>query len=161
MGGLRRRGSIVSICCILLVAGACSRDTEPSSDRVEQTVGRDRDAPVPAATGPARPAGAEVEPVDAARAREMVRSGALLIDVREPHELAESGWLEGAINRPMSTFGKQAAALPRDRPIVLYCRSGRRSGVAGDVLTSLGFTRVYNLGGFEAAARAGMATAAR
>ena len=118
--------------------------------------------PAQAAHAPMHSASAAATPpVDAARAQELVRSGALLVDVREPAELAESGWLQGAIHRPMSSFGKQAAALPKDRPIILYCRTGRRSGIAGDILKSLGFTQVYNLGGFEEAARAGMATAAR
>jgi rhodanese-related sulfurtransferase len=113
------------------------------------------------AQAPMHSAAAAVPMVDAARAGQLVRSGALMVDVREPSELAESGWLQGAVNRPMSSFKEQAATLPRDRAIVLYCRTGRRSRIAGDVLKSLGFTQVYNLGGFEAAAAAGMATVTR
>ncbi len=99
-------------------------------------------------------------PIGVAVARKLVRSGALLVDVREPSELAQTGRLAGAVNRPMSDFANEAEALPRDRPIILYCRSGRRSAIAGDILGSLGFTEIYNLGGFEAAARGGMPTAA-
>ena len=109
-------------------------------------------APTPA------PAAALVDPAEAAA---LVKSGAMLVDVREPAELADGGRLEGAINRPMSAFAEQAKSLPRDRPIVLYCRSGRRSAMAGDILKSLGFTQVYNLGSFEAAVKAGMERAAR
>jgi len=111
------------------------------------------------ASAPAPAAAAATPEIDAAKAQALVRSGALLVDVRERSELAQTGWLKGAIHRPMSTFGQQARALPADRPIVLYCRSGRRSAIAGDILKSLGFTQVYNLGGLEAAVRGGMATA--
>lgn len=88
-------------------------------------------------------------------ARAMIRSGALLIDVREAEELRETGRLTGALHRPLSTFGKEASALPRDRPIILYCRTGRRSRVAGDILSSLDFAGVYSLGGFAEAEQAG------
>ena len=50
-----------------------------------------------------------------------------LIDVREPGEFT-SGHVEGAENRPLSTF--DATALPNDRPVVLMCRSGARSAQA-------------------------------
>ena len=98
---------------------------------------------------------AGIPPVDAAAAREMLAAGALVIDVREPWELRETGSLEGAANLPMSSFAKQARGLPRDRPIIIYCRSGRRSAIAGDILRSLEFDDVHNLGGFDAAADAG------
>ena len=104
---------------------------------------------MPASTARSAPA------IAPGKARALVDSGALLVDVREPSELGESGWLEGSVNRPMSSFGKVAHQLPRDRPIVLYCRSGRRSAVAADILEAMGFTQVFNLGGFETAATAG------
>lgn len=116
------------------------------------------------AAQPAHPgthsAGAKVDAIDAATARGLLAKGALLVDVREPSELAATGKLTGAVNRPTSTFARRAASLPKNRPIILYCRSGRRSAIAGDILTSLGFTKVYNLGGFEAAAKAGLQTTA-
>ena len=99
-----------------------------------------------------------VPAIAADQARALLRSGALLVDVREPAELKESGWLKDAINRPMSSFENKARGLPRDRPIILYCRSGRRAAVAGDILTSMGFTQVYNAGGFSAAASDGLPT---
>lgn len=102
---------------------------------------------------------AAVPAIGADEARAMLASGALLIDVRESDELRESGWLEGAVHRPMSTFGKQAEALPNDRPIILYCRSGRRSQIAGDILRSLGFSQVYSLGSYRVAAQSGWPTA--
>lgn len=118
---------------------------------------RNHKAPAAKAVQPAPAQKAALVPaIEAEQAKALLRSGALLVDVREPAELKESGWLRGAINLPMSTFGHRARGLPRDRPIVLYCRSGRRAAVAGDILTAMGFTQIYNLGGFSAAADAGL-----
>ena len=50
-----------------------------------------------------------------------------LIDVREPHEFA-AGRVPGSHNLPLSRF--DVAQLPKDRPVVLICRSGMRSGQA-------------------------------
>jgi rhodanese-related sulfurtransferase len=90
-----------------------------------------------------------------AAARAFVGSGAVLVDVREPEELRESGSLEGSVNLPLSRLAQVGRSLPADRPLLLYCRSGRRSAMAGDILTAMGFDEVYNLGSFEAAVRAG------
>lgn len=91
-------------------------------------------------------------------ARTMLSSGAILVDVREHYELRESGRLEGARHLPMSSFAKLAETLPADRPVILYCRTGRRSAIAGDILQAMGFKQVHNLGGFEDAARSGWPT---
>ena len=106
------------------------------------------------ATAPAQ--SQQVPAIDAKQAQALLREGALLVDVREPAELEENGSLQGAVNRPMSSFGERAIELPRDRPIILYCRSGRRSAMAGDILTAMGFTQVYNLGAFKAAVGGGL-----
>ncbi len=74
-------------------------------------------------------------------------SGRLLIDVRSPMEF-RGGHLRGAINIPLGAVSAQAEQLgPKDREIVLYCRSGNRSGMALQQLKRLGFTRLRNLGG--------------
>lgn len=108
----------------------------------------------PAAATANRP----IPAIDAREARAMLQSGALVVDVRELDELRESGRLQGALHMPLSSFANQAESLPRDRPIILYCRSGRRSAIAGDILRSLGFEKVHNLGGFSDAARSGWPT---
>jgi len=91
-------------------------------------------------------------------ARSMIRSGAILVDVREINELRDSGRLQSALHMPMSSFARQARSLPSDRPIILYCRTGRRSSIAGDILRAMGFEQVHNLGGFDDAARSGWPT---
>lgn len=112
----------------------------------------------PAAQAAHSPVHRPIPAINVAKARSMVRSGAVLVDVRELEELREGGRLQGALLRPMSSFARDARTLPLDRPVILYCRSGRRSAIAGDILRSMGFEQVYNLGGFEAAARSGWPT---
>lgn len=77
-------------------------------------------------------------------------SNEMWIDVRSPEEFA-AGHLEGAINIPHTEIGERIAAIVADkeRPIKLYCRSGRRSGIAQKVLTDMGYTHLSNEGGYE------------
>ncbi|MEL6616381.1 MAG: TSUP family transporter, partial [Bacteroidota bacterium] len=86
---------------------------------------------------------------------------AQVVDVRTPEEVAESGLLEGAmvIDFRGERFAERAAAaLDPERPVVLYCRSGNRAGRAAEILAALGFTDLFNAGGFRALASGGLAT---
>ena len=89
-------------------------------------------------------------------ALELIAAGALLVDVRTPKEY-EAGHLDGAINIPHDQTAERLAEYGADktRSIVVYCRSGRRSGVATKVLTENGFTAVHNGGGYEGILAAG------
>ena len=79
-----------------------------------------------------------------------VAQGAMLVDVRTPEEYAE-GHLPEAINIPFEqiaeAFAKQGIA--KDTPVVVYCRSGRRSGIAKESLDNAGYQAVYNGGGYD------------
>lgn len=72
------------------------------------------------------------------------------IDVRTPEEFA-SGHLEGAASIPYDGIGGRIAALVPDKnmEIHLYCRSGRRSGLARETLLGLGYTKVTNEGSYD------------
>lgn len=84
--------------------------------------------------------------VPAEEAKRLVAQGALLVDVRSPEEFT-SGHLDGARNIPVQVLGQRLQELgPRERPVVLYCRSGMRSANAAAALRAAGFTAVYNLG---------------
>jgi phage shock protein E len=74
----------------------------------------------------------------------------LWIDVRSEAEFAQ-GHLPGAILVPHDTIAAKIATLAPDKsqPIQLYCRSGRRSGIAAQVLKDMGYTAVTNAGGYE------------
>jgi SulP family sulfate permease len=79
-------------------------------------------------------------------ALERDRQRALLIDVREPSEF-EAGRPPGAVLMPLRTILESTEELPRDRPIYLVSRSGRRSTRAMRLLLGLGFEEVFNLKG--------------
>lgn len=70
----------------------------------------------------------------------------MLVDVREPWEAAVSA-LPGHHLLPLGELASRAHEIPRDRDVVLYCRSGARSGRAVDQLRAMGYTRVRNLAG--------------
>ena len=84
--------------------------------------------------------------ISGAQARQLVSEGALLVDVRSPKEFS-AGHIEGAINIPVGELPERLPELgDKHEPIVLYCRSGARSGRALSLLQSQGFTSVSNLG---------------
>ncbi len=83
---------------------------------------------------------------------------ALVVDVRTPAEFA-SGHVVGARNVDVNgDFAAQMEAVDRERPVYVYCRTGRRSGEAQRTLEEMGFTRVVNAGGFRDLAAAGAPT---
>jgi molybdopterin/thiamine biosynthesis adenylyltransferase/rhodanese-related sulfurtransferase len=77
----------------------------------------------------------------------------LLLDVREPHELAISA-LPGAINIPLGTLAARLSELDSAKELVVFCKAGTRSARALELLLSAGFKRVRNLkGGINAWAK--------
>lgn len=76
------------------------------------------------------------------------QSGALLVDVRTPGEF-NSGHIEGAVNYPLSQLDTYFEGVDKNQSIVLYCRSGNRSGQAYQWLNARGFTNVHNAGGLN------------
>ncbi len=88
---------------------------------------------------------------------DLVDGGALLLDIREANEWAENR-IGGAQLRPLSLLGDWWRDLPRDRTVVLYCRSGNRSAHATNVLIKRAhYDNVLNLsGGILAWKRAGL-----
>lgn len=72
-------------------------------------------------------------------------AGFRIIDVREPHEDGPLGFIEGAELMPLATLSDHARALRGSRPLLLVCRSGRRSARACEILQKLGVGDVTNL----------------
>jgi rhodanese-related sulfurtransferase len=79
------------------------------------------------------------------------------VDVREPEEWAE-GILPGALRLPLGTLETLAPLhLERERPVLLYCRSGNRSQEALKTLQRLGYRKLWHLeGGIKAWREAGI-----
>lgn len=69
-----------------------------------------------------------------------------LLDVRQPDEY-NAGHIEGSVLIPLSTLETRLAEVPKDKPVVVYCRSGRRSSAALNILMRHGFTNARNLNG--------------
>ena len=73
-----------------------------------------------------------------------------LIDVRSPEEFAEAH-ADGAINIPVDEASQKISDITQghDADIYVYCRSGRRSGQAEQIMRELGYKNVTNQGGYE------------
>jgi rhodanese-related sulfurtransferase len=69
-----------------------------------------------------------------------------VLDVRTPQEYAE-GHVPGAVNVPYDQLASRLADIPKDKDVVLYCKSGRRAGIAAETLTANGYTRLSHLEG--------------
>ena len=74
------------------------------------------------------------------------RTDFTILDVREPWELEMSS-LPEATNLPMRQVAGDTSVVPRDRDVVLICRSGSRTDMLADHLGRLGFTNIFSLTG--------------
>lgn len=78
-----------------------------------------------------------------------IASGALIVDVRTVGEY-QSGHFPGALNIPVDQVEKRISEFgEKDKPIIVYCASGGRSGSAKSYLESIGFTNITNAGGLS------------
>jgi rhodanese-related sulfurtransferase len=93
--------------------------------------------------------------VEPAEIRELIESGAQVVDVRTATEHGASH-IEGATHIPMERLDAEADELDRDRPVVLYCRAGNRSGVAAEAFRNSGWDAHSIDGGLVAWAEAGL-----
>jgi phage shock protein E len=82
----------------------------------------------------------------------VLADGSVVIDVRSESEFA-GGALQGAVNVPLNVLDRRIADVVPDKatPVVLYCASGGRSGMAARHLQQQGYTQVVNAGGLLAA----------
>ncbi len=74
-----------------------------------------------------------------------------MLDVRTQEEY-DAGHIDGARLLPYDAITAESPGLPTDKNavVIVYCRSGSRSGAAASTLSDLGYTRIYNLGGLVA-----------
>lgn len=82
----------------------------------------------------------------------LLEQGAVLLDVRTPGEFAQ-GHAKGAKNIPLQSLQQQIDKLKKQgKPVVAYCRSGNRSGMAANLLNQNGI-EAYNAGSLGQAQR--------
>lgn len=84
--------------------------------------------------------------VPVTKVRELVESGAFIVDVREKAEF-ENGHLVNAVNIPLSELRDRVNEIPKDRPVYLHCRTSQRSYNAAMALQHLGYNNVINISG--------------
>lgn len=104
----------------------------------------------------------DISPADADQLRGQPH--VLIIDVRDPQEVAQTGKVAGALNVPRGMLEFRADpgspayldAFNHEKTIVLYCGTGGRSALAGKTLLDMGFLNVHNLGSFKQWADAGL-----
>jgi len=76
------------------------------------------------------------------------KTNAIILDVRTANEIAQ-GAIKNAqkIDFYNENFKVELDKLDKSKPVLIYCRSGRRSGIAMSTMLELGFSEVYNLQG--------------
>ena len=87
--------------------------------------------------------------VSASAAKGLVDDGAVLLDVREQAEW-DAGHAPEARHLPLATLSHRLDSVPRDRRVVVVCRSGRRSAQATALLSRSGVDAVNLTGGMQA-----------
>lgn len=122
-----KRGLPIVLLTLLMVTVGCGGGTEAVTDR------------------------AVIETISPAAASGLVESapaGLVVLDVRTPGEFA-AGHLAGAVNLDIyaATFADDLAALDREAPYLLYCRTDNRSGQVREMMRSLGFREVHEIDG--------------
>lgn len=108
-------------------------------------------APTSSPNGPAASTGAsaiqtlptEVSAADALALRE---AGAFVLDVRQPDEWA-AGHIPDATLIPLGELASRIVEVPKDRQVVVVCRSGNRSAQGRDILLGAGYPSVTSMAG--------------
>jgi len=80
--------------------------------------------------------------------KEAINNGAFLVDVRTPAEFAQ-GSVPGAVNIPLDQIQQQMSKFSTKKSIVVFCRSGSRSGQAKSILERNGHNQVINGGTWQ------------
>ncbi|MGD9385228.1 MAG: DUF4395 family protein [Thioalkalispiraceae bacterium] len=96
------------------------------------------------------------KPLDEEEAKNLINSGAKIVDVRSQNEYAKES-LEGAVNFPLEDLDQLRDEF-KQSPCLLFCNSGTRSHIASEKLKTYGIQNVYNLGDFNRARQIVQAT---
>jgi rhodanese-related sulfurtransferase len=87
--------------------------------------------------------------IDGEDAHTLVAAGITVVDVRTPAEF-DTGHVPGAVNIPYDEMARRYGKLgPPSTPLLLYCSTGRRSGLAITTLRGKGFTQLYDLQSYD------------
>jgi rhodanese-related sulfurtransferase len=92
--------------------------------------------------------------VSAGEAKQIIDAGSQLVDVRTDVEF-EAGHIPGSRHIPMADLQREAAGLAKEQPVIIYCRSGNRSGPAAEAFAASGWDAHSIDGGLIAWSEAG------
>lgn len=93
--------------------------------------------------------------IEAAALADHLGDGAFLLDVRTAAELETDGYIAGAYNISHTRLAERLDEVPKDRPVLIYCRTGNRSCYSAGLLDRNGFAATNVAGGIEAWKEAG------
>ncbi|MEY2971555.1 MAG: hypothetical protein RL738_396 [Bacteroidota bacterium] len=79
---------------------------------------------------------------------ELIAAGAFLVDVRTPEEF-ESGHVHASVNIPLDEVADRISEFEGKNHVIVFCRSGNRSGMAKAILAQAGITNVTNGGTWQ------------
>ena len=136
----------LALTAALALTGCAPDNSVPVQTAVQTTASAEQSVSAPAA-----------EDTEASRlitpdeARELIgQTNVTLLDVRAKYEYDEAH-IDGALLLPYDAITAESPELPEnnDDTIIVYCRSGRRSAIAADTLSALGYTRIFDLGGIQ------------
>ena len=148
------RGLVVGLAGFSLIMTSCGGGGDSSGDDATVTTRAAEEG----SSSLGAPSFTSVSPEDAAAITADPPDGLVVLDVRTPEEYAE-GHLDGAVLVDFydADFADQLAALDKDVPYLVYCRSGNRSGQTIPLMQQLGFDSAVDVdGGILAWAGAGL-----
>ena len=139
-------GLLVCVPFMLCACNEAKAEKKAEAPAPQPAAVAEKPAPAPAPEAPK----AQITNIDWAKALEMQKAGAVLIDVRTPGEVAE-GTAPGSINIPLQEAEQRLGEFPKDKDLLIFCRSGKRSMAVSNFLIQNGYERVFNVvGGFMA-----------
>ena len=139
-------GLLVCVPFMLCACNEAKAEKKAEAPAPQPAAVAEKPAPAPAPEAPK----AQITNIDWAKALEMQKAGGVLIDVRTPGEVAE-GTAPGSINIPLQEAEQRLGEFPKDKDLLIFCRSGKRSMAVSNLLIQNGYERVFNVvGGFMA-----------
>ncbi len=145
-GGRNRWRIVVSSLFVFAILAGCSNAQPPAAAPSEASAPVVSDAPLSLDPDVSVQTVADVKD----------RDDVLVLDVREDWEYNEKH-IPGVLWMPMNTVPNRLSEIPKDKEVIVTCRSGNRSGQVVDFLREQGFTNVHNMtGGIVAWESAGL-----
>ncbi len=150
---------LIGLCVVVFVVQGCSSLKKGEAEKPRTEMTEQAKSGAGAVRVAEQQAPVAVTNITADQLKKMIadKEDMVVLDVRTPEELqSELAPIENAVNIPLDQLQARYPELPRDKRIVVVCRSGRRSAMAADFLLQQGFTQIYNLlGGMTAYRQSG------